>query len=166
MKERAGSDSAAGLLLLSGDGATIAEWRPRKVEEVRRLELALTEAAEHELIGPSYSHPRGSGEKATAARSSAQRDLWERRMEEHRTRFARSAATATARAAKTRGWDVVLVVGDPRRTIAACDELARRGVSAFSSDQHLDWMRPAALAKRLESEVEHARERLGRSPRR
>ena len=163
MKERAGSDSAAGLLLLSGDGATIAEWHPRRVDEVRRLELTLTEAAEHELIGPSYSHPRGSGEKATAARSSSQRDLWERRMEEHRARFARSSATATARAAKARGWDVVLVLGDPRRTGAACEELARLGVSAFPSDQHLDWMRPAALASRLAPEVEKARADLARS---
>jgi len=162
-KKPAGSDPVVGLLLVSADGATIAEWHARKVEEVRRLELGLTEAAEHELVGPSYSHPRGSGEKATAARSSSQRDLWERRMEEHRARFARSAADATARAAKARGWDLVLVLGDPRRAVPACDELHRHGVEAVRSGLVLDWLRPAALASRLAPEVERARAELTRS---
>jgi hypothetical protein len=164
-KKASGSDSAVGLLLVSADGATIAEWHPRRVEEVRRLELGLTEAAEHELVGPSYSHPRGSGEKATAARSSSQRDLWERRMEEHRARFARSAAGATARAAKARGWDLVLVLGDPRRAVPACEELHRHGVEAVRSELVLDWLRPAALASRLAPEVERARAELTRSAR-
>jgi hypothetical protein len=163
MKEPTGADSPAGLLLLSADGATIAEWHPRKVEEVRRLELALTEAEEHELVGPSYSHPRGSAEKATAARSSAHRDLWERRKEEHATRFARSAAADAARAAKRRGWDLVLVLGDPRRTGPASAELRRLGVEAVQSKLVLDWLRPAALASRLAPEVERARADLARS---
>jgi hypothetical protein len=163
MKGRAGNDSAVGLLLVSGVGATIAEWHPRRVEIVRKLELGLTEAAEHELVGPSYSHPRDAGEKATAARSSSQRDLWERRLEDHRARFAREAATDTARAARARGWDVVLVLGDPRRTAPACEELARHGVDAFRSELILDWLRPAALASRLAPEVERARAELARA---
>ena len=162
MTERAGPDSAAGLLLLSADGATIAEWHPRRVEELRRLELELTDAEEHELVGPSYSNPRGSGEKATAARSSAQRDLWERRKAEHAARFARTAATDAARVARRRGWDVVLVLGDPRRTGPACAELRRRGVEAIRSELVLDWLRPAALASRLRPEVERARAGLAR----
>lgn len=160
MKERDGSGSAAGVMLVSADGATIVEWHPRKVEEVRKLELDLPEAAEHELVGPSYSHPRGSGEKASAARSSAQRDLWERRVEDHRVRFARSAAAAAARAAKRRGWDLVLVLGDPRRAVPACEELRKQGVAAVRSALVLDWLKPAALATRLAPEVERARAEL------
>jgi hypothetical protein len=163
MKERTNSDSTAGLLLVSGEGATIAEWHPRRVEEVQKLELGLTEAAEHELVGPSYAHPRGSGERATTARSSSQRDLWERRMESHRARFARSAAAAAARAARTRGWDVVLVLGDPRRTRPASEELRRNGVHAVRSQLVLDWLRPAALASRLAPEIERARAGLARA---
>jgi hypothetical protein len=163
MAQRVESDSAAGLLLVSSEGATIAEWHPRKVEEVRKLQLGLTEAAEHELVGPSYAHPRGSGEKATAARSSSQRDLWERRMEDHRVRFARSAAGAAARLAQARGWDVVLVLGDPRRAGPACTELERHGVRAVRSELVLDWLRPAALAERLAPEIEKARARLARA---
>ena len=157
MAGRTELDGPAGVLLVSADRARIAEWHPRRVEEIDAFELAPTEAAEHELLGPSYSHPRGSAEKATAARSSAQRDLWERRMEEHRERFARSAAATAARSAGPRGWDLVLVLGDPRRTRGACDELRRRGVEAIRSDLVLDWLRPAALAERLTPEVKRAR---------
>jgi hypothetical protein len=157
MKKHVGNDFAVGLLLVSGEGATIAEWHPRRVEVLRKLELGLTEAAEHELVGPSYSHPRDAGEKAVAARSSSQRDLWERRMEDHRARFARDAAAGAARSAEARGWDVVLVLGDPRRTTPACEELARHGVEAVPSELILDWLRPAALASRLAPEVERAR---------
>lgn len=165
MKGRTTSDPVTGVMLVSADGATIAEWNPRKVEEVRKLELDLPEAAEHELVGPSYSHPRGSGEKASAARSSSQRDLWERRVEDHRVRFARSAAASAARAAKSRGWDLVLVLGDPRRAGPAVDELRKRGISAVRSGLVLDWLRPAALATRLAPEVERARAEVG-DPRR
>jgi Bacterial archaeo-eukaryotic release factor family 10 len=164
MKEPSGSDrSAVGVLLVSADGATIGEWHARRVEVLRKLELPVTEAAEHELLGPSYSHPRGSGEKATAARSSSQRDLWERRMDEHRVRFARSAAGDAAKIAKSRGWDIVLVLGDPRRAGPASEELEHARVRAVPIDSVLDWMRPAALAKRLAPEVEKARESLARS---
>jgi len=52
MSGQHGSDSAAGLMLVSADGATIAEWHPRKVEEILKLELDTTEAEEHELVGP------------------------------------------------------------------------------------------------------------------
>jgi len=157
MKKPTGFDSPAGLLILSADGAVIAEWSPRRVAQLRRLELGLTDAAEHELVGASYSHPRGSGEKAIAARSSTQRDLWERRVEDHRARFARSIAAAAAHTAKERGWDLVLVLGDPRRTGPACEELEHKGVRAVPSDHVLDWMRPAALAARVAPAIEDAR---------
>jgi hypothetical protein len=154
-------------VLVSADAATIAEWHPRAVEEIRKLDLDLTEAEAHELVGPSYSHPRGSAEKAAAARSSAQRDLWRRRLEAHRSRFARSTAVAAARTAQRRGWDLVLVLGDPRRARPACEELRRRGIAAVRSELVLDWLRPAALATRLAPEVARARAELNdRHPRR
>jgi hypothetical protein len=71
-------------------------------------------------------------------------------------RFTRSAATDAASVAKSRGWEAVLVVGDPRRTGPACDELERAGVVAVPIDSVLDWMRPAALAKRLAPQAEQA----------
>jgi hypothetical protein len=156
------TDDPLGVLLVSADEVMIGEWSPRRVEELERHELPLTDAVETELLGPSYAHPRGSGEKATAARSSSQRDLWERRLEDHRVRFARSVAADTAKIAKTRGWDAVLVLGDPRRAGPASEELDRAGVRAVPIASVLDWMRPAALAKRLAHEVEKVRAEVPR----
>jgi hypothetical protein len=163
MPRRKEPDVSAGLLLVSADRVRIAEWNPQRVEEIESLAFTTTEAAEHELLGPSYSHPRGSAEKATAARSSAQRDLWERRMDAHRARFARSAAGKAARAARRRGWDVVLVLGDPRRAGPAFAELRRRGIEAVRSELVLDWLRPAALAERLAPEIARARADLAQA---
>jgi hypothetical protein len=160
MTKRNDSDDAVGVLLVSADSAIVAEWHPRRVEELQSFELRLTEAEEHELVGPSYSHPRGSGERALATTSNAQRDTWERRLEDHRARFARSAAIKAAAAAKKRGWDFVLVLGDPRRTGPARDELERRHVPAVASHRVLQWLRPAALAERLAPDVERARAKL------
>jgi hypothetical protein len=142
MKERsANDDSTVGVLLVAAETARIGEWQPRRVEELRKLELPVTEAAEHELVGPSYSHPRGSGAKATAARSSSQRDLWERRMHEHRVRFARSAAVDAARIAKRRGWQAVLVSAIPGGE-ARLRAARSRPCQAVPIDVVLDWMRP------------------------
>lgn len=77
-------------------------------------------------------------------------------MDEHRVRFARSAAADAARIAKRRGWQAVLVLGDPRWAKPACEQLARARVRAVPIDVVLDWMRPAALAKRLTPHVERA----------
>jgi Bacterial archaeo-eukaryotic release factor family 10 len=157
MNGRAVTDVPAGLLLVSGEGATIAEWHPHRVEVLRKLELRLTEAEEHERAGGSYSHPTAPGDKGRAALAGSQRDVWERRLEEHRIRFARSAAETAARTAHGRGWDLVLVLGDPRRTGPAAEELERHGLEAVRSDLVLDWLRPAALASRVAPEVERAR---------
>jgi hypothetical protein len=157
MNGRAGNDVQTGLLLVSGEGATIAEWHPRRVEVLHKLELSLTEAEEHERAGRSYSHPRAAAEKGRAALAGSQRDVWERRLEDHRSRFARSAADTAARTAGSRGWDLVLVLGDPRRTAPAAEELERHGIRAVQSKLVVDWLRPAALASKLAPEVERAR---------
>jgi hypothetical protein len=166
VQEPSGSErSTVGVLLVSAQSATIGEWQPRRVEQIRSLELPVTEAVEHELVGPSHAHPRGAGENASAARSSSQRDLWERRMDDHRVRFIRAAAAEAAALAKRRGWGAVLVLGDPRRTRPACEEILRSGVVAVPIDSVLDWLRPAALAKRLAPQAEQARAEAARGRR-
>jgi hypothetical protein len=157
MNGRPDSDSPVGLLLVSAEGATVAEWHPRRVDVLQKLELGLTEAEEHERAGGSYSHPRAAGEKARANLAGSQRDLWERRLDEHRTRFARTAAETTARVAQARGWEFVLVLGDPRRTAPAADALEHHGIETARSELVLDWLRPAALASRLAPEIERVR---------
>lgn len=166
MGARAPRNPAVGLLLVSAEEATIAEWHPQRVEILRKQELGRTEAEEHELVGPSISRPRHSGDTNAAPHASGRRDLWERKLEGHRERFARAAADSAARTALSRRWDVVLVLGDPRRAVPAAEELAKKGVGAVRSELVLDWLRPAALASRLEPEVERARAEVARTSRR
>jgi hypothetical protein len=163
MKGRGAEQPAVGVLLVSAEEATIAEWHPRRVEILRKQEFDFTEAEKHELVGPSISRPRHSGDTNAAPHASGRRDLWERRLDDHRARFARSAADSAARTAQNRGWDVVLVLGDPRRAVPAAEELAKRGVMAVRSKLVLDWLRPAALASRLAPEVERARAEVTRA---
>lgn len=163
MKGRTGKQPAVGLLLVSAEEATIAEWQPRRVEILRRQELRRTEAEEHEAADRSISRPRRSGDTKAAPHASGRRDLWERKLEDHRARFARAAADSAARTAKRRGWEIVLVLGDPRRAVPAVKELTKRGVGACRSELVLDWLRPAALASRLQPEVERARAEVARA---
>jgi hypothetical protein len=163
MRGRTGKQPAVGLLLVSAEEATIAEWRPRRVEILRKQELGRTEAEEHERDDRSISRPRRSGETKSAPHASGRRDLWERKLEDHRARFAREAAGSAARTAQRRGWEIVLVLGDPRRAVPAAKELTKRGIGAFRSQLVLDWLRPAALASRLQPEVERARAELARA---
>lgn len=66
MKGRPGKQPAVGLLLVSAEEATIAEWQPRGVEILRKQELRRNEAEEHEADDRSLSRPRRSGATKTA----------------------------------------------------------------------------------------------------
>jgi hypothetical protein len=156
MKATHTADLAAGLLLLSRDGARLDEWHPNATLEIERFELGAPMADSHELRGPSASHPRGSGEGAPGIRSSQQRDLYERRLEQHRIAFVRELSVRCARLARAREWRLVLVLGEPHLTGPAADVLRKNGVGAAESNRLLGWMTPAELARAAGPEVESA----------
>ena len=156
MKATHAADLTAGLLLLSGDGARLEEWRPNATLEVERFQLGAPMAGSHELRGPSASHPKGSGEAAPGFRSSQQRDLYERRLEQHRVAFVRDLSARCARLAREREWRLVLVLGEPHLTGPAAEVLRKDGVEATESNRLLSWMTPAELARAIGPEVESA----------
>jgi hypothetical protein len=123
----------------------------------------------HELLGPAASHPKGGGEGAPAFRSSQQRDLYEHRLESHRVAFVRGVAARSAAVARTRGWPLVIVLGDPRLGRPAAEELRHAGVEVERSDRLLGWMTHPELARAVGPEVErrlleHAAGRGGIAP--
>jgi hypothetical protein len=150
------ADSTVGLLLVFGDGARLDEWRVGHTEEVERFEFGEPMADSHELRGPAASHPRGSGEGAPGTRSSQQRDLFERRLEQHRVRFVRDVAGKCLAVARERGWPLVLVLGDPHLSGPAADVLRHGRVEVERSDRMLGWMTHAELAKVVGPDVERA----------
>ena len=148
--------SVAGLLLVFADGVRLDEWRPNRTEEVERFELGEPMAGSHELRGPAASHPKGSGEGAPGTRSSQQRDLFERRLEQHRIAFVRDSAASCAVTARRRGWPLVLVLGDPHLVGPAAEVLRKGGIEVEESHRLLGWMTNAELARAVGPEVEQA----------
>lgn len=146
---------AAGLLLVSADGVRVAEWRPRRADDVLRLEFPPLRDG-RELRGPAHAHPRHAAESAPAARSSSQRDLLERRLARHRREFVRDAAVEVAEIARARGWRAVVVLGDPRLAHVAARVLHDEGVKVAESRRVMSWLPPPALAERVRPEVEAA----------
>jgi hypothetical protein len=146
----------AGLLLVFADGARLDEWRPNRTEEVERFELGEPMADSHELRGPAAAHPRGGGEGAPGTHSSQQRDLFERKLENHRVAFVREIAAKCLTVARRRGWPLVLVLGDPHLTEPAADVLRHGGIEVERSAKLLSWMTGAELAKAVGPEVEAA----------
>ena len=135
MKATYHADPHAGLLLVFGDGARLDEWRPGAAEEVERFDFGTPMADSHELQGPAASHPRGSGERAPGTHSSPQRDLFERRLEQHRVAFVRDVAATATVVARERRWPLVLVLGDPHLTAPAAEVLRHGGVETEQSNR-------------------------------
>jgi hypothetical protein len=146
----------AGLLLLSAEGARAMDWRPGRAEELRSYSFDEDVEGWRELRGPSASHPRGSGEAAPAFRSGQQRDLFERRLEQHRVAFVRHVAADVVELARARGWRFVLVLGDPRLTHGAAEVLHGSGIEAGQSDRLLGWLTPHELALAVAPDLERA----------
>jgi len=156
MKATYHADPTAGLLLVFGDGARLDAWRPGSTVEIEHFELGEPMAGSHELQGPAASHPRGSGEKAPGTHSSPQRDLFERRLEQHRVAFVREVAEKCLAVARERGWPLVLVLGDPHLTAPAAEVLRHGGVEVARSNRILGWKTHHELALAVEPDVERA----------
>ncbi len=156
MKAAYQADSNAGVLLVFGEGARLDAWRPGSTEEVEHFELGEPMADSHELRGPAASHPRGGGEGAPGVRSVPQRDLFERRLEQHRVAFIQEVAAKCVGVARERGWPLVLVLGDPHLTAPAAKVLRHGGIEVSQSNRILSWKTHHELALAVGPDVERA----------
>lgn len=144
--------ASAGLLLVSGDGVRLAEWRPGRAEDVLRLEFPPLE--QRELRGPAHAHPRTAAAAAPGTHSGGQHDLYEKRVEVHRQRFVREVADEVTGIAEQRGWKAVVVFGDPRLSHVATQVLRHGPAPVVESDAILGWLPPNELAERAAPLVE------------
>ena len=139
-----GVATSAGLLLVSGEGVRLAEWRPGRAEDVLRLDFPPLE--QHELRGPAHAHPRTATQAAPGTHSGSQRDLFERREQLHRKEFVRDAAAEVSEIAERRGW----LAQNSRTTSASWLNSATGAPSCASSSsrrtQNPRWTRQASGA--------------------
>ncbi len=154
MKTTHEADSNVGLLLVFGEGARLDVWRPGSTEEIEHFELGEPMAHSHELRGPAAAHPRGGGEGVRGTRSFPQRDLFERRLEQHRVAFIREVAAKCVVVARERGWLLLLVLGDPHLTAPAAEVLRHGGIEVEQSNRILGWKTHHELALAVRPDVE------------
>lgn len=148
------ADSKVGLLLVYGHGARLDEWHRGGTQEIEHFDMGDPMADKREMRGPAASHPTGASEGAPGFRSSQQRDLYDRRLEDHRVAFVRDAAARALVVARERAWPFMLVLGDPHLSEPATEVLRHGGVEVEREDRVLGWMSHHDLAKAVGPDVE------------
>jgi hypothetical protein len=107
----------AGIVALHKRGIRVLEWRLGEAEELDRGEFTIGGRLWRKKSGPAPAQPqdpRHGGQR---------RDEFEDRVDENRLRFVRQRAREVADFANDRGWDRLVVAGDPRLTKPFADEL-------------------------------------------
>jgi hypothetical protein len=103
----AADEEAAGVVVASGEGLRAVDVSGGQAEDVLREEFAIPTEDWRPLVGPVAANP------ARGSESESQRDLFARRLEEHRRRRVAEIAPAIWRRASRRGWRRVLAAGPP-----------------------------------------------------
>ncbi len=143
----------AGVVLLSGEGMRVAEWIPGRADDVLVLDFPPLPDAK-DLRGPTASHPRGAAASAgTGARSGRQRDLHDRKVEQHRHAFVREAAGEIAGIAEHRGWRALVVLGDARLA-ADVGDVVGETLPVLEVGHGAQWLSPTELAEVVRPEIE------------
>ena len=137
-----------GVIAVSQSELRVLEHRLGLVEEVRSLSLEPDTSEWRELKGPAAANP------GLAQHSAPQRDRFERRLDEHRLRALESATGLLESAASGRGWDFVLVAGDPRLADRLAVVFGRLDVTAIG--RSLQGLGPAEIAEAVAPELESA----------
>lgn len=96
----------AGGVAVSADAVRAVCMRDGSAEEVLHLQFDDQSGDWRRLQGPA------SGNPAQAAHMASQRDLYQRRLHEHRERFVAGAAAALVATGAERGWERLCIAGD------------------------------------------------------
>lgn len=108
----------AGVAVAYQEGLRVLEWRLGEAEELRHERFNVEEAhLAGQKQGPSADNP------AMAQAGVTHRDRFEQRLDENRLRFLRSAAGRLGTEVRRRGWDRLVVAGEPRVRQAVLDGL-------------------------------------------
>jgi hypothetical protein len=138
-----------GVIAVARDQVRAIDWRLGAAEEA--LDVAFEEPT-HEwrrLAGPANRSP------ATPQSSAPQQDLYDRRLEQHQAQFVASVAERVAALSAERGWERIVVAGDPRLTEPFIGALPRtEGLVAVERVE--EWRSPHDLARTLTPALERA----------
>jgi hypothetical protein len=115
-------DSArpAGIVAVSATGVRAVDWRDGRAEDVVTMAFDDESGEWRRMKGPASSNPAQSMQMAS------QRDLFERRLREHRKRYVSGCASELVEAAEARGWERLLLAGMPELIRALSAETSGR----------------------------------------
>jgi hypothetical protein len=138
-----------GLVLISTEAMRLLHWEGGRVQEPERSLYEFDRGEWRDYAAYAMSNP---GWAATHV------DTVEQRVEEWRSRFLREAGSTLARRLGELGWERLLVAGEARAAgglVETLAEPARERIVA-DVDANLLWEEPAAVADRLQDDLEAA----------
>jgi protein required for attachment to host cells len=143
----------AGLVVVSHAALRVLEAALGVVEELAGFDIEPETSDWRELKGPAAANP------GLPQHSASHRDRFERRVDEHRDRLLERAAGELERLCARRGWDRLVLAGDPRLTHAVRDELHREHVDVSAVDRTLNGLSATEIADALAPALEQANAR-------
>lgn len=135
---------AAGILVVSRSGGSLYEWSTGECEELQSWDFELTDAQLADVkSGPSADNPRQQ------QKGMVNRERFEDRIDENRSRFLRDVLGDVATTLKDRSWDRLVVAGSPKvrdETIEAVPK--ENGLRVLRADNDWEGLGPSELSDR------------------
>ena len=148
---------AAGLVAVSKAAIRVVEQRLGAPQELLRYDLGVETDTWRELRG------RAAPSAVRGQQSVAQRERFERRVEEHQVRELHGVVHEIAAMAEERGWDRVAVSGQPQLRAPVVEALSQPDREIVTSDRDVAGLALRDVALALASDLEaatDARERM------
>jgi Bacterial archaeo-eukaryotic release factor family 5 len=140
----------AGLVVVSHSAVRVLERRLGAVDELATFEVEPDTSDWRETKGPAAGSP------TLAQHGAAERDRFERRLDEHTTRLVEGTADELDRLRARRNWDRIVLAGDPRLTKALEHELDSDHVDIVVVDRTLNGLSGKEIADALAPHLDAA----------
>ena len=145
-------EESAGVVSVTREGVRALEIRHGRAEEVLRLDFAIPSDDWRPMVGPAAANP------AFARSSESQRDLFARRMEEHRGRRLAEIGERLWAEAHRRGWRRLATAGEPKHLEALAATRPADGPELVALGRHLpETLTPAQIGDAASDALDRAR---------
>jgi hypothetical protein len=136
-----------GILVATQADVRVLEQRLGVVEELMALSLEPDTSEWREMKGPAAANP------ALAQHAAPQRDLFERRLEEHRLRALDLVSRRLGELAESRGWERALAAGERRVADRLAEALAGPRLEVRVVDKNVHGLGPIEVGDALAAEL-------------
>lgn len=141
-----------GVISVSGDGVRALGLSDGNADEAAWLTFTIDAGEWRRMVGPASANP------ARRSTTASQRDLYRRRLEEHRERAASETVAPLVALAESRGWTRVLVSGSPALTEPLRRDWPRDAPPLLGADRRLvHTLSPEEVRRQAEPRLAEAR---------